>query len=113
MQGLLPAGWLAFAARESNPLDRYERFQLVLTIVLLSCRPDATTLRRPAESHARAPRIPVSFSPPRGSGAPRRRGVLARHPWRAVAHQDARERAYDAARRALARRPRPLAIGDA
>src|ERR1700737_445542 len=26
MQGLLPAGWLAFAGRESNPLDRYERF---------------------------------------------------------------------------------------
>jgi hypothetical protein len=29
MQGLLPAGWLAFAGRESNPLDRYERFQFV------------------------------------------------------------------------------------
>jgi hypothetical protein len=26
----------------SNPLDRYERFQLVFTIVLLSCSPDAT-----------------------------------------------------------------------
>jgi hypothetical protein len=26
----------AFAGRESNPLDRYERFQLVLTTILLS-----------------------------------------------------------------------------
>ena len=26
MQDLLPAGWLAFAGRELNPLDRYERF---------------------------------------------------------------------------------------
>src|SRR2546427_10329189 len=35
----------AFAGRESNPLDRCERFQLVLTIILLSCSPDATGLR--------------------------------------------------------------------
>src|SRR5712691_4315768 len=35
----------AFAGRESNPLDRYERFQLVLTIILLSCSPDATGFR--------------------------------------------------------------------
>ncbi len=34
----------AFAGRESNPLDRCERFQLV-SIILLSCSPDATTLR--------------------------------------------------------------------
>jgi hypothetical protein len=27
MQGSLPAGWLAFAGRELNPLDRVERFQ--------------------------------------------------------------------------------------
>jgi hypothetical protein len=26
MQDSLPAGWLAFAGRELNPLDRYERF---------------------------------------------------------------------------------------
>src|ERR1700680_53575 len=26
VQDLLPAGWLAFAGRESNPLDRDERF---------------------------------------------------------------------------------------
>ena len=32
----------AFAGRASNPLDRYERFQLVVTSVLLSCSPDAT-----------------------------------------------------------------------
>ena len=45
VQGLLPAGRLAFAGRESNPLNRDERFQLVLTIIPLSCSPDATTLR--------------------------------------------------------------------
>ena len=28
MQGSLPAGWLAFAGRELNPLDRDERFQV-------------------------------------------------------------------------------------
>jgi hypothetical protein len=35
----------AFAARESNPLDRCEGFQLVLTFILPSCSPDATILR--------------------------------------------------------------------
>src|SRR5215471_17887924 len=29
MQGLLPAGWLAFTGRESNSLDRYKRFQVI------------------------------------------------------------------------------------
>ena len=43
-QGSLPAGWLAFAGRVSNPLDRCERFQLVLTIILLSCSPDASAI---------------------------------------------------------------------
>jgi len=37
----------AFAGRVSNPLDRYERFQLVFTIVLLSCSPDATGIHNP------------------------------------------------------------------
>jgi hypothetical protein len=32
----------AFAGRESNPLDRDDRFQLVVTIILLSCSPGAT-----------------------------------------------------------------------
>ena len=32
----------AFAGRASNPLDRDERFQLVFTLILLSCSPDAT-----------------------------------------------------------------------
>jgi hypothetical protein len=27
-QSSLPAGWLAFTGRESNPLDRVERFQI-------------------------------------------------------------------------------------
>ena len=44
-QGSLPAGWLTFAGRELNPLDRDGRFQLVLTIIPLPCSPDATTLR--------------------------------------------------------------------
>src|SRR6202521_276235 len=43
-QDLLPAGWLAFTGRASNPLDRYERFQLVLTFIPLSCSPDANGL---------------------------------------------------------------------
>jgi hypothetical protein len=33
-QGALPAGWLAFAGRELNPLDRVERFQNVMFILL-------------------------------------------------------------------------------
>jgi hypothetical protein len=28
MQSSLPAGWLAFTGRESNPLDRFERFPM-------------------------------------------------------------------------------------
>src|ERR1700731_1995234 len=40
------AGWLAFAGRASNPLDRDERFQLVFTIILLSCPPDASAIKR-------------------------------------------------------------------
>jgi hypothetical protein len=31
MQGLLPAGWLAFAGRELNPLDHVERFQIIFS----------------------------------------------------------------------------------
>src|SRR5580700_6228957 len=31
MQSLLPAGWLAFTGRVSNPLDRFERFQITLS----------------------------------------------------------------------------------
>jgi len=29
---LLPAGWLAFTGRESNSLDRYKRFQIILLL---------------------------------------------------------------------------------
>jgi hypothetical protein len=46
-QGSLPAGWLAFAGRELNPLDRNERFQLTcsspfpgLTLTLHPTLPD-------------------------------------------------------------------------
>src|SRR6516165_4508226 len=31
LQGSLPAGWLAFTGRESNPLDRYKRFQIAVS----------------------------------------------------------------------------------
>ena len=31
MQSSLPAGWLAFPGRESNPLDHYKRFQITLS----------------------------------------------------------------------------------
>jgi hypothetical protein len=31
MQSSLPAGWLAFTGRESNPLDRYKRFQITFS----------------------------------------------------------------------------------
>ena len=51
-QGSLPAGWLAFAGRASNPLDRDERFQLVFTIILLSCPPDASAI---SAAHCAAP----------------------------------------------------------
>jgi hypothetical protein len=51
-QGSLPAGWLAFAGRASNPLDRSERFQLVLTIIPLSCSPDASAI---SEAHCAVP----------------------------------------------------------
>jgi hypothetical protein len=34
MQGSLPAGWLAFAGRELNPLDRDERFQNIMFVLL-------------------------------------------------------------------------------
>jgi hypothetical protein len=31
LQGSLPAGWLAFTRRESNPQDRYKRFQIAVS----------------------------------------------------------------------------------
>ena len=45
-QGWLPAGWLAFTGRVSNPLDHYERFQITwsspfpVLLTLDSCRDD-------------------------------------------------------------------------
>jgi hypothetical protein len=41
-----------FAGRASNPLDRYERFQLVLTTIPLSCSPDASAI---SVAHCAAP----------------------------------------------------------
>ena len=42
MQDWLPAGWLVFAGRESNPLNRYERFQSLHPIPLSRAYPDAS-----------------------------------------------------------------------
>ena len=50
-QGSLPAGWLAFTGRASNPLDRDEKFQLVLTIIPFSCSPDASVLTHSLDTH--------------------------------------------------------------
>ena len=38
MQGSLPAGWLTFAGRELNPLDRDERFQNFTPLLSFPCR---------------------------------------------------------------------------
>jgi len=42
MQDSLPAGWLAFAGREFNPLDQIERFQFLHLIPLSRAYPDAS-----------------------------------------------------------------------
>src|SRR5271167_1309033 len=46
MQGSLPAGWLAFAGRELNPLDRDKRFQITFSFpssgFILAQRPKAS-----------------------------------------------------------------------
>jgi hypothetical protein len=42
MQDSLPAGWLAFAGRELNPLDQIERFQFLHLIPLSRAYPDAS-----------------------------------------------------------------------
>jgi hypothetical protein len=54
-QGSLPAGWLAFAGRELNPLDRDERFQITcsspspgLTLTLHPTLPDPCSAQGPA-----------------------------------------------------------------
>ena len=48
MQSSLPAGWLAFTGRELNPLDRYERFQIIHSPFLdFSCRKGSFTVRFP------------------------------------------------------------------
>src|SRR6266508_2339479 len=69
-----------------------------MSIILLSCSPDATTLRPPAEHRARTPRLSVSLLPQRG--AERREGAnLSRlrgatnhacEAWRVPCDRDAR-----------------------
>ena len=43
-QGSLPVGWLAFTGRASNPLDRSERFQNYMFILLSRAYPVARTV---------------------------------------------------------------------
>ena len=60
MQDWLPAGWLAFAGRESNPLNRYERFQSLHPIPLSRAYPDASwahSRRKIVEAEKAAPEI--------------------------------------------------------
>jgi hypothetical protein len=48
LQDSLPAGWLAFAARASIPLNRFNRFQIIMlhmTFLLFRAYPGATSLR--------------------------------------------------------------------
>ena len=55
MQDSLPAGWLAFAGREFNPLDQIERFQFLHLIPLSRAYPDASwahTRRKFHDIHA-------------------------------------------------------------
>ena len=54
----------AFAGRELNPLDRYERFQFALTIILLSCSPDATGCRFAPSGLRSAPKSINRFAGP-------------------------------------------------
>jgi hypothetical protein len=84
-QGSLPAGWLAFAGRASNPLDRYERFQFVLTIILLSCPPDTSAISEAhcaAPSQTRSPKSPFAETSPAQSS-----GTSASYRFRAGAAQ--------------------------
>src|SRR5216684_7035693 len=111
----------AFAGRESNPLDRCEWFQLVLTIIRPSCSPDATNLRSvlylfPLPHPLPSPFPGVSrrifrFPPPRGGGAPRQRaGAAAPAACRSAARQLRLQRETRASRRStvaiLGRGPR-------
>jgi len=76
-QGWLPAGWLAFAGRASNPLDHYERFQftwsspfpVLLTLLTFHTRAwlsfAPSTCRMPlGPSQASPELIPEEGSPP-------------------------------------------------
>jgi len=60
MQDSLPAGWLAFAGREFNPLDQIERFQSLHLIPLSRAFPDASwahARRKFVEAEKSAPEI--------------------------------------------------------
>src|SRR6202043_1469472 len=53
LQGSLPAGWLAFTARELNPLDRDEGFQITSSSCLPGLFPGATSENLHNRRHAR------------------------------------------------------------
>ena len=44
LQSSLPAGWLASTGRESNPLDRFERFQITFSFPFPGLNPGATAM---------------------------------------------------------------------
>jgi hypothetical protein len=54
-QGWLPAGWLAFTGRASNPLDHIERFQIM--VIPLSCPPDAIPSTAPRLAYQTGPSL--------------------------------------------------------
>jgi hypothetical protein len=56
LAGSASTGW------ESNPLDRYERFQIIL--ILLSCSPDATGCRLQSRSCGHRPRGSLTRATP-------------------------------------------------
>ena len=69
-QGSLPAGWLAFAGRESNPLDRDERFQFTCSSpfpgLILTLHPPLPSARAAARLPQGALLRPVASRPPPG-----------------------------------------------
>ncbi len=67
MQDSLPAGWLAFAGRELNPLDRYERFPSCYIsspfsefILTLDGREHDGTLSRNGNARSQSSPLPIN-----------------------------------------------------
>jgi hypothetical protein len=62
MQSLLPAGWLAFTGRESNPLDRDERFQIIFSSPPSWTYPDATLASLDLACRDHCPDVSATFT---------------------------------------------------